>query len=1270
MFAQLTKKRYLLLRSCGGKSRVVPHASGVMDGFLISKSLIGRLNFQMNSHQSRPSALQHILLLCLFILMLLHALGSPLSAQDSRENADFKLAVGLYNDAMYDLAVEQLKNFVAAYPSTSQGVEARYYLGMAQMTLKRYEEARVTFQNFALTYTDHPRAPEAWLNVGEAYAAEGNEREAASAYERVKVFHPKSPLVPDALLKAAGLYRRLGDRESARKAFRTIIQDYPASKSVFAARLGIGAIYAEEGRMDVAEREALRVSQSNAPPVVRAEALLMLGKLQTDECLFDDADSNFKSIITTYKTTPSAPAAALEHGILEMRAEKYSAALGYLKGVADSDTLEDSLQASALFAIGKLHNFHEKFTDAELAFEKLITKFPHSTMAAEAALEAGRSAYRGKAFDQALHHARNIIALPASEFKRQAYILAAQASMEGNKYPDAVGYYNWFLLSYPNDPFEPDVMMQLGDFYREKIHQYRNAVTVYDQLIQRYPLYFDAARATYDISVCQEKLNDFDGAVQTCKELMERYPAYLAADELGDRIESLASKTVAARDQIQKELAALVGQLLAQSSKADCAFRLGELYFNTMHDYASAAGQFGDAIDAGVSKELFAEAYYYRARAYQLSSVDDSIREKTILYYDSFLKLYPNSRRSDDAAYYSFLLKSQRHTGMDVAAAAKAFLTNHPTTSHQDEIFSMLGLQGFTDGKFREAIDYFSLIIRGNSGFALTLPPNRFSILTSAFRQRGKAYIALDQIDSADRNFGQADHLSRYDRHIGETAVDLAGAYLERGIYPSLIAGPISNKYSYTAAAQGIEQRLANGLIASKEYDRAISLYEELARRDRLSPFTKDGDPDNVYYLASAYDGKDQRDRAKGLYRQYLKDNIKPEFAPQAFSALGVIARQEGNNRHASYYFRKAARMKNEGGTANILLAEQLYQTQQYPEAAALYVQMARSRTRDSSGREYLARAIVSYLKADNLTEARKLIAEYTGTYGKDRPAQAEHEFETGSLYYRKQDYVSAKRSFENVTDDYGDTRFAPWGHFYLGKILEVSGKLQDAARKYDDILTKYPKSDVLPRVLLSLGNMHFNAERFEESIKYYQRIVDIKDSTNDVISYAMNNLIEAYESTKLYDAAIKTLREFITRYPNSEGIIDKKIKLGTLYTKAGYYDQSIMNFQNLIDEGGSQLEAELRYDIGEAYYYKGDYQQAILEFLKVPYLVTRQGKIDWVATSLYMAGQSYEKISKFDEAMNMYQQIIDRPGIESTYKAGARKEIDRVKQLVKKGPN
>src|SRR5437868_7901885 len=90
-------------------------------------------------------------------LVLAIAHSGALLAQDTKENSEFKLAIGLYNDGMYDLAADQLKNFIAAYPSTSQGVDARYYLGLTQMKLKRYEDARVTFQDFALTYTDNAK---------------------------------------------------------------------------------------------------------------------------------------------------------------------------------------------------------------------------------------------------------------------------------------------------------------------------------------------------------------------------------------------------------------------------------------------------------------------------------------------------------------------------------------------------------------------------------------------------------------------------------------------------------------------------------------------------------------------------------------------------------------------------------------------------------------------------------------------------------------------------------------------------------------------------------------------------------------------------------------------------------------------------------------------------------------------------------------------------------------------------------------------------------
>src|SRR3970040_2367150 len=115
------------------------------------------------------------------VLFVLLFAANVAQSQDTKENADFKLAVNLYNDKLYDLALEQFRQFVNLYPNTQNGIEARFYLGLSQSKLGKHEDARVTFQSFALAFQEHPKAPEAWWNVGEAYVALSNPREAALA---------------------------------------------------------------------------------------------------------------------------------------------------------------------------------------------------------------------------------------------------------------------------------------------------------------------------------------------------------------------------------------------------------------------------------------------------------------------------------------------------------------------------------------------------------------------------------------------------------------------------------------------------------------------------------------------------------------------------------------------------------------------------------------------------------------------------------------------------------------------------------------------------------------------------------------------------------------------------------------------------------------------------------------------------------------------------------------------------------------------------------
>jgi len=1182
-------------------------------------------------------------------------------SQDSKENAEFKLAAGLYNDGMYDLAVDQFKNFINAYPNTSQGIEARFYLGLTLEKLKRFEEERITFQNFAIAYIEHPKAPEAWIRVGDAFLALNNEREAASAYERVKTFHPKSTLVPEALLKAGHLYRKIGDRENAKKNFRTVIQDYPSSASVLPARLAIGEMYAEEGQTELAEREAKRVSESDAPPAVRASALFSIGKLQSMTGLFENAEATFKTVIASYKSTPAATASTFELGKLELGSRQYASAVERFKKVSSAQSADDSLQAEALFETGRAYMLMGEASNGQKSFEKLIEKFPKSSLIQKAELQAGRSALAGEGAREALQHAKKILAVPAAPTRPAALVLAAEASSALKQNTEAARYYLSYIDAFPEDPLATDVMLKLARLYSEKLQDFRKSMGIYDQMTQKFPQSRNIVEALAGIAECQEKLGDDAGALKTYNDIQSLYPANDSYDEFQRRAEFLLNHKIKNRDAGIEKLARMMGEVLTQKSKAELSFKLGEIYTNDLKDYEAAVKQFDSAIENGLSGEDLENAYFLRARSLHLrSGIDTTARSRAAQSYLDFMAHYPTGEKSEDAAYFNYILSGKSKSPKEIMAGAGEFLKERPSSPYRDKVLFDLGSAATECGDSATALVTLGALVND-------FPKSRSA--ADAFLLRGNIFLGRGQTDSAAYAWQQAASAFPPAPASAAAVCNLADlAWRAKNIQEAIaLWKKAASEFYYSAISDKALSLLPDAYLAAGEYEDAIAIFNRTLDESESLPFLKTQEITPLFDLAAAYEKKGDRQKAAGYYIRYLSCDRKGAYASRAFYALGGLARGESKMETASLYFKQAASLGGTGSSSKDI-ADLLFQTGEYAEAAKQYTQLARSADSAGSRQFYQARVIIAALRMDKLTEAQKLLTDFEKAYGKEGSYLAEFDYERGMIYYRAQDYKSAKKVFEKVAQDYQDTPFGPWGNYYLGKILEVTEKLDEAAKKYDQILKKYPDSEVIPRVLLSLGNMHFNAERYAESIRYYQQITGSPESAGEILPYAMNNLIEAYESTKLYDAALKVTRDYIERYPNDESIIDKKIKLGTLYTKIGYYDQAVLHFQNLINEAGSLQEAELRYDIGEAYYYKGDYQQAILEFLKVPYLVSKQGKVSWTATAFYMAGQSYEKMSKFDEAVGMYQQVIDRPGIDATFKAAARKEIDRVKSLIKKG--
>jgi TolA-binding protein len=1181
--------------------------------------------------------------------------------QNTKENADFKLAINLYNDGLFDLALEQLKQFIAAYPNTSQGIEARYTLGSSQLQLKQYEDARITFQTFALTYQENSRAPEAWWNVGECYAALNNPKEAALAFERVKVFHPKNKSAPDALVRAAHFFGLAGEKDNARRLLRTVLQEYPASAAVIAARTQLGRIYFEEGNIDLAQNELKRVVDGDPSADARAQALLILGNIQQEMGKSEAAQSHYQEILTTYKTSSALQGAYVHIARLNAAGGKHAEAIDNLKkALALTKNIDTTLSKEALRSLGDAYAATGNVQNAISSYGRFLDMYPSDGKVPDVLRSLAGAAARARDFRQSNDACTRLMRSDApADIKRFALLRLAWNAREQKSPATALQYFNKYTDIHPDDPSTPAVLFETATLIEKELRDPRKASAVYELLAARHPRADAADDALFGAARCQEQLRDFDRALQTYRELTLTYPASDLIDSAAARIRIIEIFEVKNKDAGLEKLALLVGDMVAEKDRTGLAYRLGGIYFHDIKNFDAAAVQFAGAIAAGVPEPRFSESLYLRARSLEYASWKDvSRRTEAADAYREFLTRVPGDPRADEATTAVFSLSAGTLT--EARAELQAAIAANPVFPQRDVM--LLGI-----GTLCENADSTAAALAAYAG-ALRIMPH--SAATAEAHYRHFALLAkTGQRDSSmvvGTSYLQAYPSARRSALVLGTLGDLA---FERGQPDSaaVFYRQLTGEFPYTNAADQARRKLADALLAGGNPRDAVLLYTELLHpASAQPPPDQPADPSIILALGKAYSLAGDTKAAKMQLLSLLTRERSGERAAEAYTALGMIYKNEGATDIATGYFRDAGNAAP-GTAATSEVADLLFDSGQYDDAVRQYALLSKNSNNENARRGFDARAIVAKLRTNDLDAADRDIVAFKKTYTDAETEAALFELERGNVFFRQNDHLRALKSFETVASKFDDSPSAPAAMYWIGKVYEATQRPQEAIRQFETILQEHPEADIVQKTLFSLGNIQYRAEQWDAAIKNYRLVTDAATPDPALLPFAMSNLIETYETAGVFDAALALARKYLERYPNAGDAFDKRIKIGILYQRLGYYDQSALHLQGLLDEAGSDLEGEIRYYIAEANYYKGDYHQAILDFLKVPYLVTKKGKIDWTATSLYMSGQSYEKMGRFDQALTMYKQIIDRPGIDETFKTAARKEIERVNTILKK---
>ena len=113
------------------------------------------------------------------------------------------------------------------YGCTKAGNLAKYYAGICQLNLGKYDEAIDMLKSYK--GKDIFTSVESQMLIGDAYAEKENPAEAVKYYEKAAKGSDNFIVAPTALWKAGMMYLQLDKKEDAVRAFQQIKDNYPES---------------------------------------------------------------------------------------------------------------------------------------------------------------------------------------------------------------------------------------------------------------------------------------------------------------------------------------------------------------------------------------------------------------------------------------------------------------------------------------------------------------------------------------------------------------------------------------------------------------------------------------------------------------------------------------------------------------------------------------------------------------------------------------------------------------------------------------------------------------------------------------------------------------------------------------------------------------------------------------------------------------------------------------------------------------------------------
>jgi TolA-binding protein len=1104
-------------------------------------------------------------------------------------------------------AIQVLETLIETYPESADLCRAKVRLGRLYFNQNRYADADRIYGEVAAVMTDCPLYPDALLGKGEALIPLKKFSSAADLFATIVRDHLDNRVAPRAFYNLAFCQRRLDKPADALATYARLIETFPKNPlSAFAC--------IESGKMKLEAGDSLAaIEKFKAARQFEEQAIFVPATLAGARIL--DATGDSRSALEWYRqvldlsdwseagTTPAevfgdaARAAyhAGDHGAVsqfakwfgERHAPAFSPELTYYESLSE---LDQGRPQQAMSLAGQL--------EAHAPGGEWTVKA--AQVRGDALAQAGRPR-------EAISELRRFVSASAdSAAKCRALETIAGVFMTAVGDTGAAIDALQERLEVEKRRFPGDLLQVARRF--ESAGRYQEAGDLYREISSGFPLAAEAGQARNRLMFIEKYI------------LIDPLQALRLMDQLALDVTALGQpegrlKLAEARLEIEKDPDTALELLSELKSSLQQSPQLPEL--------------------------LYLEGACFAARAdrFHLQGDEKAARDELGKTKRPWRELEDRHRNTDwaaRAAVSRVLLESSVAGSVDTTAVFQV-LAGYPKFAGRSALLALLG-DSFSEGK-----------LPGHSKRALVYYQQALNLAGS----NPPAKLELKVAQALAENGRPAEALPRFERLIGDpdNGVRLEAVYGAGKALRELKRYQDAQARFLEAARGGAGNFTSLALLQAADCQYMLGRTEEsLASYREVQRVTRDQNLswEIGFRIGLCLKQLGRNREALAALESCLNAKRGGETRIQAYTLALELAAETGDKEKDR---RLLERYTNEFKNIEATRPAKRRLTRLFLEldAPAPALDLAKALAAGTGAQaEDEALLVMALYRNGQLAEARSRRLLLEQKVGADSPLVAGMIVEETKYHYDQKDYVGAAQTVAELAKQCrGDSTCEEALYLYSVSLI-AQDQVDEGTRQSQRFFQQFPLSRFTPRLHLKLGNvLSLKYKRPNEALSHFQEAAATAEDSA-VAFEALKNSAITLQNLSRWNQASDVWTEVLHRFPNSNYTREASLNVARCKMEVGDYKGAVAAYEDALPLVEGEDRARAYYWLGTCHQTLGDCTSAIVEYLKVPYLLP--GEAMWAVTAQLKAAECYVAIQRYDSAKEIYNRVIQKFGAASNW--------------------